>query len=57
MIVASSSNLSGDIMSIKDYQIVNGCQTSHMLYEHMNDGQNIDELMIPVRIILLRMKN
>lgn len=38
-------------MSIKDYQIVNGCQTSHMLYEHMNDGQNIDELMIPVRII------
>lgn len=51
MIVASSSNLSGDIMNIKDYQIVNGCQTSHMLYEHMNDGRNIDELMIPVRII------
>lgn len=54
MIVTSFSNLSGDIMNIKDYQIVNGCQTSHMLYEHKNDGQNIDELMIPVRIISTR---
>lgn len=51
MIVANSSNLSGDLMTIKDYQIVNGCQTSHMLYEHMTDIEELENLMIPVRII------
>ncbi len=51
MIVANASNLSGDLMTIKDYQIVNGCQTSHMLFEHMDDVDNLDNLMIPIRII------
>lgn len=51
MIVTSSSNLSGDIMTIRDYQIVNGCQTSHMLFEHRNEDGGINDLMIPIRII------
>ena len=51
MIVTSSSNLSGDIMTIRDYQIVNGCQTSHMLFEHPNEDGSINNLMIPIRII------
>lgn len=51
MIVANSLNQSGDLMTIRDYQIVNGCQTSHMLYEHIDDAPDLDNLMIPIRII------
>lgn len=57
MIVANSSHLSGDIMTIRDYQIVNGCQTCHMLYEHMEDMEHIDNLMIPIRIISTQDEN
>lgn len=34
-----------------DYQIVNGCQTSHILFNCSNDGINIDNIVIPVKII------
>jgi len=54
MIVASSSKSSGDIITLIDYQIVNGCQTSHILYENIDKIPNIDELMIPVRIIVTK---
>jgi len=57
MIVASISQLVGDIMTIKDYQIVNGCQTSHMLFEHIDDMDHLDNLMIPVRIIITSDEN
>jgi len=55
-IVANSTNLSGDIMTIKDYQIVNGCQTSHILFQNM-ENINIDDLMIPIRIIATNDEN
>lgn len=57
MVVTSSSQLSGDIMTIRDYQIVNGCQTSHMLYEYMQEMPYINELMIPIRIISTKDEN
>ena len=50
-IVASHINIPGDIATIDDYQIVNGCQTSNTLLENMDSVENIDELIIPVRII------
>lgn len=37
-------------ITIKNYQIVNGCQTSHVLYNNRN-LENIDSLYIPIKII------
>ena len=51
-IVANSIQITGNMANIDDYQIVNGCQTSNVLIESMEEGMNIDDLMIPVRIIV-----
>ncbi|MFM6255653.1 MAG: AIPR family protein, partial [Dolichospermum sp.] len=41
----------GNKISLFDYQIVNGCQTSYVLYENKN---KIDEtLYVPIKIICL----
>lgn len=50
-IVASSISIPGDIATIEDYQIVNGCQTSNILIDNMELSDNIDDLIIPIRII------
>ena len=50
-IVATHINIPGDIATIDDYQIVNGCQTCNTLLENMDTIGNIDELIIPIRII------
>lgn len=50
-IVANSVKTSGNIFTISDYQIVNGCQTSSVLFEHRNQ-QGIDEINIPIRLIV-----
>lgn len=56
-IVVSSIKIPGDIATIEDYQIVNGCQTSNILIDNMESAQNIDDLIIPVRIIATRDEN
>lgn len=50
-IVANSIKTSGNTFTIYDYQIVNGCQTSNVLYDnrHKND---IDKINIPLRLIV-----
>lgn len=50
-IVANSIKTSGNILTIFDYQIVNGCQTSNILYENRNKS-NIDHICIPLRLIV-----
>lgn len=50
-IVSHSAVLVGDIMTISDYQIVNGCQTSHVLYLN-RDKERTQELLIPIKIIV-----
>lgn len=48
-IIAKSLRATGTRFHVEDYQIVNGCQTSHVLYDHRNA---IDEsVMVPVRLI------
>lgn len=48
-IIARSLKVSGDRFSIENYSIVNGCQTSHVLFEKRNE---IDaSVMVPVRLI------
>jgi len=50
-IVANSAKTSGNTFTISDYQIVNGCQTSNVLYLHRHTD-NIGEINIPVRLIV-----
>lgn len=56
-IVASSISIPGDIATIEDYQIVNGCQTSNILIYNMDIAENIDDLIIPIRIIATKNEN
>ena len=48
-IIARTLQPTGNNFTIEDYQIVNGCQTSHVLF---NQWDNLDEnVMVPVRLI------
>ena len=48
-IVAKSLDQSGDKFTISDFQIVNGCQTSNVLYKCRDEIK--DDLLVPVKII------
>ena len=43
----------GDVFTIEDYQIVNGCQTSHVIYNNQTQLQAKD-FHIPVKLIALK---
>lgn len=50
-IVADEISGAGDNITITNYQIVNGCQTSNVLYENRSvDG--IDDMHVPIKIIV-----
>lgn len=48
-VVARELDTTGDTFHIGDYQIVNGCQTSHVLYHEMS--QLDSSVQIPIKII------
>jgi hypothetical protein len=48
-IIARDIRPTGDKFTIEDYQIVNGCQTSHVLFEHARKDDAT--VMVPVRLI------
>ena len=55
-IVAADLKITGTKVHISDYQIVNGCQTSNVLYQHsLIDG--IDNLTISVKLVSSKDKN
>jgi len=49
-IVANNISLTGNQFTISDYQIVNGCQTSNVLY-NSRGSQNINKVNVPVKLI------
>lgn len=49
-IVTSSLQTSGNKFTIKDYQIVNGCQTSNVLFNHIKENQ-FDDLNLPLKLV------
>jgi hypothetical protein len=49
-IVASSISPTGDQFTISDYQIVNGCQTSNVLYNNRTTP-TINKVYVPVKLI------
>lgn len=50
-VVANSIKTSANSLTILDYQIVNGCQTSNVLFENINSNE-LDLLSIPLRLIV-----
>lgn len=48
-IIAKSLRATGNRIHIDDYQIVNGCQTSHVLYDQRNVVD--EQVMVPIRLI------
>lgn len=48
-IVARELTLAGDDFALKDFQIVNGCQTCHVLFH--SQGELTDDVHVSVRII------
>ncbi|ANS29899.1 AIPR protein [Rhodococcus opacus] len=48
-VVARELDTTGDTFHISDYQIVNGCQTSHVLFHEMSELD--DSVQIPIKII------
>lgn len=51
-IVTKSINKVGSMFNIKDFQIVNGCQTSHVIHLNRNNIPNIDQIFIPIKLIV-----
>lgn len=49
-IVASKISPTGNQFTITDYQIVNGCQTSNVLYNN-RENKNISNVVIPIKLI------
>ena len=49
-IVASTISSTGDSYTLKDYQIVNGCQTSNVLFNNRHN-ENIGSVRVPVKMI------
>lgn len=47
-VVAKSIDRTGNKFTIEDYQVVNGCQTSNILFVNMD---NIDQTNVPFRLI------
>lgn len=50
-LVATSITPAGNRFTLRDYQIVNGCQTSNILHE-CQSIPNIDTLNVPIKIIV-----
>jgi hypothetical protein len=50
-VVAEQISGAGDNLFITNYQIVNGCQTSHVLYDNRNK-EGIERVYIPLKIII-----
>ncbi len=48
-IITDNLTVLGDVFTMKDYQIVNGCQTSYILF---NERQKLDEnVFVPLKVI------
>lgn len=48
-VIAKTLRATGNKIYLEDYQIVNGCQTSHVLYHQKNDIDST--VMVPLRLI------
>jgi hypothetical protein len=50
-IIAEENKGGGNKFILSNFQIVNGCQTSNVLYKH-RDLKDIDKLIVPIKLII-----
>lgn len=50
-IIARELRITGDSFHIEDFQIVNGCQTCHVLFSVAEDLTDLSAVMVPLRVI------
>ncbi len=50
-IVSSSITPAGNRFTIRDYQVVNGCQTSHVLHD-CRGIEGIEQVFVPIKIVV-----
>lgn len=50
-VVASSITPAGNRFTIRDYQVVNGCQTSHILHD-CQAIEGIEQVQVPIKIVV-----
>ena len=55
-IVASSVKITGSRFVLEDYQIVNGCQTSNMIYDALESLKD-SSIQIPIKLIITEDEN
>jgi hypothetical protein len=55
-VIAESNSGRGNTLVLENYQIVNGCQTSNVLYECRNI-EGIDNVLIPLKVIITKDEN
>jgi len=55
-VIADTNTGRGSTFSLENYQIVNGCQTSNILFECKNIP-NIDKVLIPLKVIITKNEN
>ncbi|ATA89843.1 AIPR family protein [Capnocytophaga stomatis] len=52
-VIADSNIGKGNTLILENYQIVNGCQTSNVLFE-CKDIPNIDNVLIPLKVVITK---
>ncbi|MDD5022003.1 MAG: AIPR family protein [Endomicrobiaceae bacterium] len=55
-VIAESNNGKGNTLILQNYQIVNGCQTSNVLFECKNIA-NINTVLIPLKVVITKNEN
>ena len=52
-VIADANNGKGNILILENYQIVNGCQTSNVLFE-CKDIPEIEKVLIPLKVVITK---
>ncbi len=50
-VVADTITAAGDRFTLRDYQVVNGCQTSHVLHE-CQSLEGVEQVEVPIKIVV-----
>lgn len=50
-IIADTISLNSEELTLTNYQIVNGCQTSNVIFECLDNIDNLQDIYIPIRLI------
>lgn len=50
-IIADTISLNSEDLTLRNYQIVNGCQTSNVIFECLENISNLQDIYLPIKLI------